>query len=63
MARLLGRRIFPYTKKVASSVSGQDTYLGCRFDPQMGCVREETDRCLSVSLPFPLPQINKYILR
>lgn len=34
--------------------SQSGTYLGCKFDPQLGCVREVIDRCFfpSLSLSF-----------
>ena len=58
-------------QRVAGSVLGQGTYLGCRFDPWSGCVREATDQCFSftsmflfLSLSFPpLSKINGNILR
>lgn len=34
---------------VAGSISGQGTYLSCRFDPRSGHVREVTYRCFSYS--------------
>ena len=45
----------PVHQKVAGSISGPGTHLGCGFDPLSGCVQEATDS-LSLSL------INKHIL-
>ena len=50
-------------KKVVGFLVGQGTYLGCRFDPQLGCVWEEIDQCFSHMDAFlSLTQINKHIL-
>ena len=45
-------------------------YIGCWLDPQLGCGREATDGCFSLtlvllshSLSHSLSLINKYILR
>ena len=35
-------------QKVASSIPGQGTYLGCRFDPPSDYVLETTNRCFSL---------------
>ena len=40
----------PVHQKVVGSIPGQGTYLGCRLDPQSGCVPEETDWCFFLSL-------------
>ena len=37
-------------KRVAGLIPGQGTYLGCKFNPQSGCVWEATDRCFYLSL-------------
>ena len=38
-------------------------YLACGFGPQLGCMGEATDWCLSPSLPPPLSKINEHILK
>ena len=35
-------------QKVASSIRGQDTHLGCGFDPRLEWVQEATDQCFSL---------------
>ena len=37
------------TPKGGGSIPGQGTHLGCWFDPQMGHVKEATNRCFSLS--------------
>ena len=49
-------------QKVAGLIPGKDTYLGCRFNPQSGHVREATDQCFFLTSIFSLSQISKYIL-
>ena len=49
----------PIRQKVVGSIPSQGTYLGCRFDPQLGYVWEATNRCFSFSLSLKLI---KYIL-
>ena len=55
-------------QKVVGSSPGQGTSLGYRFDPQLRCVWEATDRCssltsvfssLSLSNPDTYPQVRK----
>ena len=41
MAQLVGCR--PAKQKVAGSVPGQGTCLGCGFSPQLGCILEAAD--------------------
>ena len=57
--------------KVAGSIPGQGTCLGCRFGPRSGRIQEATDPCfsltsvflsLSLSVPSPLSKINKHVL-
>ena len=49
-------------QKVAGSVLGKGTYLGCRFNPWLGYVLEATGACFSLTLMFlSLSQINKHI--
>ena len=45
----------PTKRRVTASNSGQSTYLGYRFRPQLGHVPEETDRCFFPSLSLSLP--------
>ena len=50
----------PKHQKVAGLIPSQNTYLHCRFNPQLGCVWEATHWRFS---PHPsLSQINKHIL-
>ena len=60
----------PVHLKVTGSIPGQGTYLGCKFDPQSGCIWEATNRyfsltlmflSLSLSLPSSFSKINKDI--
>ena len=56
----------PINQKVMGSIPGQDTHLGCGFEPQSGCVREVTDQCFSLtlmllSLSLSFSKINKHI--
>lgn len=44
--------IVPYTKWLLGSVPGQNTYMGYRFDPQLGCVWKATSRCFFITLMF-----------
>ena len=39
-------------QKVAGSIPGQGTYLGCEFDPWLGCLWEATDQCFSLTSMF-----------
>ena len=41
-------------QKIAGSIIGQGTDLGCGFDPLLGHVWEATDRCFSFSPSLPL---------
>ena len=62
-------------QKDVGSISDQGTYLGCEFDPRLGCVQEATDQhfsttSLSLSLPpslcysfSQLLKINEHVLR
>ena len=48
----------PTNGKVASSIPGQGTCLGCGPGPWLGGMQEATDRCFSLSLPpSPLSKI------
>ena len=38
------------TRKVAGLIPSQNTYVGCRFSPQLGNVREATDQYFSLTL-------------
>lgn len=38
-----GWSVVTYTRKVVGSIPGQDTCLGCTFDPWSGCVGEAPD--------------------
>ena len=51
----------PANRKVASSIPGQGTYLGCRPGPQLrACERQPIDVSLPFFLlPFPSLKINK----
>ena len=42
----------PMHQKVAGSVLGKGTYLGCRFNPWLGYVLEATGACFSLTLMF-----------
>ena len=44
----------PVHQRVAGLIPGQDTYLGCRFNPHSGCILEATNWCFSLSLSLPL---------
>ena len=69
MAQLVGHR--SAKQKVAGSIPSQDTCLGCRVSPQLGCIQEATNRCffviwiflsLSLSLlPSPSLSLSKKI--
>ena len=53
MARWLGwLEHHPIHQKVAGSIPGQGTYLGCGFDLRSGRVWEATDRCFSITSTF-----------
>ena len=53
MAQLVGAS--SHTQKFAGSIPGQDTYLGCRFDPWWGAYRRQLiGVCLSVSVSVSL---------
>lgn len=41
--------LHPVFLKVLGSTPGQDTYLGCGFVPQPGCVLEATGRPMFLS--------------
>ena len=49
VAQLLGASSLPVHQKVAGSIPGQSTYLGCRFSPQLGHIQEAIDVSLSSS--------------
>ena len=50
-------------KTVAGLIPRQGTYLGCRFNPQLGRIWEAINQCFSLTLMFlSLSQINKHIL-
>ena len=54
-------------RKVTGSIPGQGTYLGCGFDPRLGCMWEATYRyfshqCFSLFLPSSLCKISKLSL-
>ena len=42
----------PRNQQVASSIPGQGTCLGCGPGPWLGCVRQATHRCFSLSSMF-----------
>ena len=42
----------PANRKIAGSVPGQGTCLGCRFGPQLGSLWEAADRCFSRTSMF-----------
>ena len=39
----------PAHQKVVGSIPHHGTYLGCRFDPQLGHIREAIDQYFSLS--------------
>ena len=41
VAQLIGHHLTK--QKVAGSIPGQGTCLGCEFSPQSGCIQEATD--------------------
>ena len=51
----------PIHQKLGGSIPGQGTYLGCRFDSQLGCIWEATNWCFSLSLPSTISKIYKHI--
>ena len=56
VARLVG--LHPTKQRITSSISSQDTCLGCRFSSQLGNMEKATDRCFSLmlmSLSLSLP--------
>ena len=59
VAQLVG--VLSHTPKGWGFNSGQDTYLGCGFDPQLGHVREATNQCLSLTLMLSTPLSLKLI--
>ena len=61
----------PVSQKVAGSIPGQSTCLGCRFSPQWGLMQQATNWCFSFASIFftlflsphsLLSEINKHVL-
>ena len=55
-------------QRVTGSMSGQGTYPGCRFDPQLGHLQQRTSWCFShwcfslcLSLPLSLKAVKKVL--
>ena len=59
-ARWLGWSSVLCTKWFWGLIPGQRTYPGCGFSPHLGCVREATSRCFSLSISAP-KSINIYL--
>ena len=54
----------PAKQKVASSVPGQGTFLGCGFGPWLGRMQEATNRCFShISMFLSLPNSKNEIFK
>ena len=48
----VGWRVIPYKKTGVGLISDQGTRLGCRLDPQSGCIGEATNPCFSLTSMF-----------
>ena len=56
----------PIYQEAAGSMPGQVTYIGCGFNPWLGCGQEATNKCFSLTLmyvflflPLPLSSLSK----